>query len=468
MIRIKDLCVTYPGGMQPVLSGVDLKVEKGECLLVSGPTGCGKSTLGLAVCGALPSLVNARISGSIQIAGVDNSGRTPREISNECGFLLQNVEHQIFTDTVEEEVAFGLENRGITEKEIPGRIEQALAMMNAKHLCGRILRTLSAGERQRVVCAAILALEQPILILDEPLAFLDRCAQRDFVLLVKKLTRQGMALLLFEHRRDLVRDITTREAFFHKGMLTGSAPPPASFETVSCGTPGEILCSVDGIQFGWNDNHLFETIGFEIRSGESIVLLGDNGSGKTTLLSLLMGLHKPVSGNIVICGNDTRRVPTARIANTVAFLFQHPDHQLFASRVIDELLLQGIAQEKALQELELVDLAALAHHHPRSLSMGQKRRLTVATALARRPKLLLLDEPSVGQDDTSLSLVIRRLNAFIRDGGTVLCTTHDERVARALGSRIMVLDNKHLTTGNNDLARRFFEPGQGHERKEQR
>ncbi|MFP4417665.1 MAG: ABC transporter ATP-binding protein [Chitinispirillaceae bacterium] len=465
MIRVKNLSVTYPGAEFPVLNGLDLEIGKGECVTISGPTGCGKSTLGLAMCGAIPSHVIARQTGFVQLAGVEISGKPLREISSTCGFLLQNVEHQIFTDTVDEEIAFGLENRGIPAKEIPDRIDRALTMMNAAHLRGRILRTLSAGERQRVVCASILALEQMILILDEPLAFLDRKAQHDFGLLIKALALQDMTILLFEHRRDLVRGIVSREMHLDKGILTENAPSPVEFQQVTRSTPGNNLCNVDKLRFGWNGSDLFDDVTFVIREGESIVLLGDNGSGKTTLLSLLMGLHKPVSGSIVICGHDTRRTPTARIAKQVALLFQHPDHQLFASRVIDELILQGVDRKIALHELEQVDLISRAHHHPRSLSMGQKRRLTVAAALARKPKLLLLDEPSVGQDDTSLALVLRRLDAFIHQGGTVFYTTHDERVARVLGTRTLILENRNIHAGDNDLALNFFKLDCCHERK---
>ena len=174
-----------------------------------------------------------------------------------------------------------------------------------------------------------------------------------------------------------------------------------------------------------------------IEPGEILGIVGPNGSGKSTLMALIMGLLKPTGGQIRVCGHDPASGALRLIAQDAAFIFQHPDHQLFLPYVRDEVASQAAEPEAVEAELADMGLDGLEDRHPRSLSMGQKRRLTIAAALARQPRLLLLDEPSVGQDDKNLDRIIRRLDRFLEQGGTLLTVTHDVRVAEALADRII-------------------------------
>lgn len=467
VITTTSLSVHYPAAQRPALDAVDMELNKGECLLVSGPTGCGKSTLGLALCGAVPGVIHARVNGSISIDGHTPESINIREASRTIGFLLQNIEHQIFTDTVEDEIAFGLENFSIARAAMPEKISAALALIQAGHLAGRTLSTLSTGERQRVLCAAIAALGQPVLMLDEPLAYLDRKAQQRLLLVLRRLADSGASVLMFEHRRDIAHRVSDRELFMREGHLCIAEPPHTLFEPATDAPPGgEIRCAVDTLSFGYSPSPLFSELSFEVRAGESMLLLGDNGAGKTTLLSLVMGLLRPQSGTIRTCGMQVGRHAPRLLARKAAYLFQQPDHQLFCARVRDELMLQTTDNAAIDRELSDLALGELADRHPRSLSMGQKRRVTIAAALARKPALLLLDEPSVGQDDESLALVIRRLNRYVADGGALLCATHDGRVARALGVTTVVIENGKATHGGRELAQDYFEPNTNNKQQE--
>lgn len=437
MIRVEDLHVYYPDQPRPALMGMSLAVRPGQTVLVSGPTGCGKSTLGLALCGAIPALIPGRLSGEVSVNGVSSMERPMRQTARELGFLLQDVAHQIFTDQVSDEIAFGLENFGVPPATMEERIVAALEQVGAAHLASRRLSTLSAGERQRAVLAALLALDQPLLMLDEPLAYLDRTARRRLLDLIGRLAAAGKGVLIFEHRRDLVRPAATIEVGMEAGCCAQGLADAPDLPVLAPSRPGPAQLVMEEVAMAWprSVKPLFTGVSLTVRAAESVVLVGENGSGKTTLLSLALGLLRPSAGAITTNGQDTRRVMPERLARGAALIFQHPDHQLYLSRVGEEVRLSAPDEKTAVFELDAMGLSDLADRHPRSLSMGQKRRLTVAAAMARRPKLLLLDEPSVGQDDRSLSLVLRRLERFVCEGGALLTATHDERVARALGHR---------------------------------
>ncbi|MGQ9671133.1 MAG: ABC transporter ATP-binding protein [Desulfosoma sp.] len=443
MIRVSGLSFRYADQSFNALSGVEFDIREGDMVLVSGPTGCGKSTLGLILCRAIPTIFSGHLSGSVWLNNKSVSGLSVQEVARDLGFLLQNVEYQTFTEKVSDEIAFGLENFCVPPERIDAKIEEALHLVKGQHLLNRRLATLSAGERQRVMLAAMLVLDQQVLVLDEPLAYLDLQAQQRFVTLMGRLSKKGKTILLFEHRRDAVQAFAQREIYLNGGRVQSEPSIQRNFEGISNYPAHNTVLAFDNVSFAWRSDKkpLFEGISFDVKQHESVVLLGDNGSGKTTLMNLAMGLVKPCRGRILNCGHDVGRSPVSKIARETAFIFQRPDHQLYLPYVLDEIRSQSVDANAARCELEAMGLEGLEKRHPRSLSMGQKRRLTLAAALARRPKLMLLDEPSVGQDDDSLAMIIRRLDGFLRDGGALLTATHDVRVARALAHRIVEFNN---------------------------
>ena len=431
----------YPGHAAPVLRGIDMSLASGSTTLISGSTGSGKSTLSLILCGAIPNLIDRLESGGrVVVDGEELTLLPMRQVARKVGLLMQNVEHQLFTDRVEDEVAFGLENMGVPAREIESRLATALQAVGANHLRGRALGSLSSGERQRVMLAALVSLGQSLLVLDEPLAYLDRHGTAALFNALGDLSRAGKTIVVFEHRRDLVRTAVDRELWLGDGRLLDTAPAVPSLPRFEgCASPAESRLICENVSFLRGDLPILRELCLEVRAHESVVLLGDNGAGKTTLLRLVLGLEKTRSGQISVCGLDPGRIPTRQLALNTALVLQNPDHQLFLDTVRAEVTSARTGTDAARAELEALGLCGLAERHPQSLSTGEKRRVTIAAALARHPKLLLLDEPTVGQDDASLALVVRRLHAYVNQGGALLVTTHDERAARALGSRIVLL-----------------------------
>ena len=446
MIAVDALTVRYPGQHCDALAEMTLAAGPGERILISGATGCGKSTLGLALCGAIPEIVPARRTGQIRICNRSADGRPVREIARDLGFLMQNVANQIFTDRVDEEIAFGLENFGIPAQEMDERIRQALDLVEGRHLKHRMIATLSAGERQRIALAALLAVDPQVLVLDEPLAYLDRGAAHRLLELLERLSRVKKTVLIFEHRRDMVRPAVDREIYMAAGCCMPAPSSMPDFPPIAPGTAGPPALVFEGVDFAWPgaNQPLLSQISFAVRQGESVVLVGDNGSGKTTILALAMGLLRPAAGQILNCGVSVPKTPPGRLAKKAAILFQNPDHQLHLPHVADEAGLSSSQGESAREALSAMGLAELADRHPRSLSMGQKRRLTLAAAIGRRPELMLLDEPSVGQDDRSLAMVIEQLDQHVKAGGALLTATHDCRVAKALSHRCLVVENGRI------------------------
>jgi energy-coupling factor transport system ATP-binding protein len=446
MIRVAGLSFRYAQQPFNALSDVGFDIRTGEMVLLSGPTGCGKSTLGLILCSAIPTLIPGALSGTVWVNDTPIAGWSVRETARELGFLLQNVEHQTFTERVSDEIAFGLENFCVPADQMAAKVDDALHLVNGGHLLNRRLATLSAGERQRVMLAALLALDQKVLVLDEPLAYLDLQAQQRFVALVSRLSQKGKTIFVFEHRRDAVKAAAQREIYMNGGQIRSEPSIQKGFKGISCYPAKSTALAIDDVSFFWRNHQspLFTGISFDVKQHESVVLLGANGSGKTTLMNLAMGLARPYRGRIITCGHDAGRSSISKIAREAAFIFQRPDHQLYLPYVHEEVRSRAADATAVHEELAALGLEGLEKRHPRSLSMGQKRRLTLAAALARQPKLMLLDEPSVGQDDASLAMIIRRLDRFLRDGGALLTATHDVRVARALAHRIVELKDGQL------------------------
>lgn len=459
VIRAKKLSFRYPLQEKPALTALDLDLGPGA-YLISGATGSGKSTLGLILAGAIPHLIRGELTGTVEVAGVHPPHVPVRQLARRVGLLLQNVESQIFTDRVADEVAFGLENLAIPPREISHRIAEALARVGAAGLKDRRLATLSAGERQRVMLAALLTLGQEVLILDEPLAYLDRTATQALLAVIASLTARGTTCLLLEHRRELVRPVIHGEVCLHHGSRVSRFPGAPLPSPLPAEVPaGEVVLSLNRVSFGWQQGRpLFRELTLAVQAGRSLVLLGDNGAGKTTLLKLAAGLVPVQAGGMQFLGRPWGRRRPGPLPRELAFVLQNPHHQLRLPTVWEEVAWGAVNKEVAAAEMAALGLAGLEGRHPHALSSGQKRRLTLAAALARRPQVLLLDEPTVGQDDGSLALVLARLKDFVAQGGALVTATHDLRAARVLAQSVLLLDRGRALTGGPELVPAFFEP----------
>ena len=458
MIALHQVSCRYPRQQQDALHDLSLTLTEPGLYLVSGPTGSGKSTLGLVLAGAIPHLIRIKLTGTVEVAGLQPARQPLRQVARTVGLLLQNVDSQMVTDRVADEIAFGLENLAVPPGAMEPQIQAALGQVQARHLRERRLETLSAGERQRVMLAALLVLGQRVLILDEPLAYLDRQATAGLLQLLTSLPAQGLTCLILEHRRSLVLPLARQELCLSAGRLAAALPePPRLPPPLSRPPAGPPRLCLSHISFAWPGSPpCLQDVSLEVHAGQSLVLLGDNGAGKTTLLKLMAGLYAPQTGRLAFPGRPAgrrRRLPD----HQVALVLQNPAQQLRLPSVYQEVAWAAANPAAAAREIAALGLAGLEDRHPHALSSGQKRRLTLAAALAREPRILLLDEPTVGQDDANLAVLLQRLADYVHHGGTLITATHDVRAASFLGHRVLVLSPGRAVGGGPELAAEFFQ-----------
>ncbi|ESA38690.1 abc transporter atp-binding protein [Leptolyngbya sp. Heron Island J] len=445
VIQIENLSFTYANATQHVLCDINLTLKPGEIVVVAGATGSGKSTLLNCIAGIAPTHIGGTLTGTIHCQGQDIETWNVCQRSHRIGTLLQNVETQIFTDNVYDEVVFGLENLATPTQRIPALTQAILQEFDLQAQTDRPIARLSAGQKQRLIIACVLAMGQPALLLDEPFAYLDQTTSHLLLNLLKQRAAQGQAILIVEHRLDLVQTICDRtlhihQTHLHPGPPTLAAPLPSSPTPPLPSSPIPLspLLQTNSLTLypypSYSDITLY--------SGETVLLKGDNGSGKTTLLRMISGLVKPTAGSIELLECSIARKRIVEIAQTVGFVLQNPNHQLFADTVQQEVQQPGILASTADRILVQLNLKERAEQHPQSLSQGQKRRLALGAVLARQPRLCLLDEITIGQDTQSLQLMLNLLQTFTRSGGTLLLTSHDPAVAKALNAKIMEVGEK--------------------------
>ncbi|MGC9346808.1 MAG: ABC transporter ATP-binding protein [Anaerolineae bacterium] len=465
---IEGLHFRFAGAQRPALAGVDLEIDAGEFVVISGPSGCGKSTLALAIGGYLFQQYDGETEGRVVIGDLDVPKAPLYAVADIVGLVQQNPESQFCTLTVEDEVAFGLENLRTPRDEIRERIDQALAMVGAQHLLHRDLATLSGGEQQKIAVAAVMALRPRILILDEPTSNLDPTATSSIFDVIDAIRKAaGMTIIVIEHKlADLKRFhprlITLEEGrVTYDGSLAGSGLPlskvPDGDDThrpitlSDAETPAQAsaqVASTQDLTVRYGDRLALKSVDLEIKAGELISVMGDNGSGKTTLLHTLMGLRKPNAGTVKVLGLNTSETPVSQLAREIGFVFQNPDHQIFADTVWEEAiiaarnfdLLDGETQAKTKALLEEAGLSDRLSDHPYRLSYGEKRRLNLISVLSYNPRLLLLDEILIGQDAGNAAFLMRLIKAATTQGTAVVMVNHNPEVTAHYATRLIFMD----------------------------
>ncbi|MEW5825369.1 MAG: ATP-binding cassette domain-containing protein [Candidatus Bipolaricaulota bacterium] len=453
-LEVRDLVVRYGDRQEPALDGISEVIERGEVVAISGPSGCGKTTLCRVLCGVIPGLVPAQVTGEARLGDRRIGHEGAEMLASSIGFVQQDADAQICTLSVWQEVAFGPENLRLAEEEIRTRVADALSDLGIESLRDRKTTTLSGGEKQRLAVASVLAMRPGILLLDEPTANLDpRGVQQLFALLARTTHREAQTLILVEHRVEALRSLAPRLVLLERGRivrrLSAYAPwdlsplglrgdwPPAASETKASLT----LASARHVTFRYRDGGpLIEDLSLDLRGGEVLAVIGPNGGGKTSLLRLLAGLAQPLEGRV-------ERPRTVR----VGFVFQHPHHQIFERTVRREICFApALSPENGESRLREARLDHVAGAAPLSLSLGEQRRLTVATAMAQHPNILLLDEPFIGQDRQNVLWVISCLRRVVAEGGAVVLVTHDIPLVDALADRVLFLDRRTALLGRRD------------------
>lgn len=461
-IRLKEVSFKYDGAKENVLENINLTVEYGETVLLSGVSGEGKSTLLSIINGVIPFVNSGEFSGSVEIDGKDVTKLKISERSKLIGTVLQNADEQIIYDLVNEEIAFGCENLNITSEEIDRRVERFTTLMqiekNAK------TKTLSGGQKQRLITASTLAMEQKIIILDEPLANLDTHTAHILLKALRNLANSGYAVLIVEHRLDVVKNYIDKVMRIENKQLFTSTDINdlnSGIKTIphaDGSLPGEVLIKGEKLFFAAGDRNIIDGLDIEIRAGERIVLLGENGCGKTTLMRMLARLNKPNDGAL------SQTITKSKKANNkwfskVGYVYQNPTYQLFMPTLLSEISFKAKSEEIAREMINAFGLSGLEQRHPQSLSEGQKRRASIAAVCASEPTVLFLDEPTVGQDYKNLCKTVETVNKINKNLGTAIVTvTHDKRCAGALADRVLIMENGKISRqGDYRLANEFLD-----------
>ncbi|AZK93881.1 MULTISPECIES: ABC transporter ATP-binding protein [Streptomyces] len=487
MIRFENVSVTYDGAAAPTVAGVDLTVPEGELVLLVGPSGVGKSTLLGTVSGLVPHFTGGTLRGRVTVDGRDTRTHPPRQLADVVGTVGQDPSAHFVTDTVEDELAYGMESLGTPPDVMRRRVEETLDLLGLAGLRERPIATLSGGQRQRVAIGSVLAAHPKVLVLDEPTSALDPAAAEEVLAVLQRLVHDlGTTVLLAEHRLERVVQYADRVVLLagpgaapvtgtpekimavspvHPpvvalGKLAGWDPLPLSVRDARrravdlrdrLGDPapvpaprsGETVAGLSGVGVRHGRVTALRGIDLTFTGGETVALMGRNGAGKSTLLSSLVGLVEPVSGTVSVGGLAPHRTRPRDLIRRVGLVPQEPRDLLYADSVAAECAAADTdagAEPGSCRALVTRLLPGVADAtHPRDLSEGQRLALALAVVLTSRPPLLLLDEPTRGLDYAAKARLVTVLKELAAEGHAIVLATHDVELAAELAQRVVVL-----------------------------
>lgn len=466
-IELKNVDFSYDGKTR-ILENVNIALSYGEVNLVSGHSGEGKSTLLYIISGIIPNITDGGLKGEVLINGEDIKGRRLGEVCRKVGVVLQNADEQIIQKTVEDEIAFGCENLAFSPEKISKQIDTVCRLMKLDKSWHS--RKLSGGQKQRLITASTLAMGQKIVILDEPLANLDTSGAGMLMSTLKSLAKAGYCIVVIEHRLDMVLPFVDK--VFHVGNKSVSEITDKESYLKQQSTEISDVCrefkgtlpvfSLSDVAFSVKDRAILKGVTFDVLKGSRLVLLGENGCGKTTLLRLISRLEKPSRGVILQNIDDKfgqKGKQSKKWYKKVGVVYQNPDYQLFMPTVEKEIKFGAKSDEYADEIAEKFGIKHLYDRHPQSLSEGQKRRVSIAAVVATDPEVLILDEPTVGQDYKGLCKMVEVLNRLHEEtNNTMITVTHDKRCAAALCDRsVWIKDGKTYKSGDKKTVDEFFE-----------
>jgi energy-coupling factor transport system ATP-binding protein len=499
-VDIRRLSFSYLGRPELALTDVDLLIPAGEITAIMGAGGAGKSTLCLCLNGLIPRFVRGAYQGCVSASGIDVAATAVAAMATSVGMVFQDFEGQLLASTLDLEVAFGLENQATPRAEMRLRVDNILNIVQLAAMRRQNPASLSGGQKQRLAIASVLVLEPMVLVMDESTTELDSRGRSEVLGVVGGLARAGRSVVLVEHDPELVAQHAGRLVLMRRGRVIAQGFAQALLTNIalleSCGvaipqmvelfdrlgyseTPvtveqaievlgatargtsrlarprmpsrsvGRPLVEAHNVSYVYRDRDVsaIRDVSLALGAREFVAIVGQNGSGKTTLAKLLSGLIRPTTGNIVVEGTNAESMSRHEHARTVGYVFQNPDHQLFASSVREEVGVGprnlGVPKDEVDRRVALVlhatGLDGYDERDPFTLSRGERKRLTVATVLAMRPRVLFLDEPTAGLDYKRQQEIMAMLRALYRAGHTIVIITHSLRIVADHATRIIVM-----------------------------
>jgi energy-coupling factor transport system ATP-binding protein len=501
LLQFDGVSYRYPRFQNRVLNNIALSFSPGEMVLLAGASGSGKSSFCRACIGLVPHFYGGELSGRIFVSGLNTRQAPVYRLFTKAGLVFQNPDAQLFNQTVEAELAYGLESLGLESEVIEGRIAWAAALTGLEALMERPPYSLSGGEKQRLALAAVLALRPPLLILDEPFANLDPEGAADLRRILNEVRSEGTAVIVVEHRIHELAADADRLIILSQGRVVADGPPrqvlsddvspyglnlpplvrlfrekgwkevpltveealkfirskdpPVLEETVrqykgfekdseNITQGSAAVVEISGLWFAYEGQTVLKGIELALYSGECLALIGRNGAGKTTLVKHFNGLLRGQRGQVRIFGKDAGKTPVSELARKVGFAWQNPNDQLFRSSIREEILAGpralGVYNSEWCEGLfERFHLKPLLDRTPFLLSEGEKKRVSFASALAAQPGLIVLDEPTAGQDESFRRELGRLIKELRQEGKIVVLVTHDLEFAAVQANRWLVM-----------------------------
>ena len=468
IIKVKNLTYKYPQEKNDVLKDVSFEVNEGDIFGIIGPSGCGKSTLMLALAGLIPKSIKGDMQGNVSLFGKDTNNLSMAELSQTVQILFQSPESQLFALNVEDEITFGLENLNMPWSQIEKRLTNVLRTLEIEHLRHSSIEELSSGQKQRVALASVLLMEPKVLLLDEPTANLDPPAVENLKNIIKKL-RKKHTIIIIEHNVEFLKELADQLLLINNGqmIIQGSVdnvfkskeynkimlqPHDISqivnkLKNLSTKTNNKTILEIKELNFEYlNNKKALSDVHLIIGKGDFIGILGLNGSGKSTLALNLIGLLKG-SGQIKLNGKDISKQDVLERTKKIGYVFQNPNYQLFEENLDREIafgprnlgLNDSEINKRVDETLHIAGLADVREQDPHSLSVGQKRRVSIASVLSMKPEIIIVDEPDTGLDHKTARNLMEYFKKLNKLGKTIILVSHSLEIVSEYCNRIIAI-----------------------------
>ncbi|MBS5136076.1 MAG: energy-coupling factor ABC transporter ATP-binding protein [Oscillospiraceae bacterium] len=478
VLELQNVTYTYEGEKFPVWELLSCDFYEGKIHAISGPSGSGKSSILYLIDGLIPHMYEGTLEGKVLFRGEDITDVLPRYRCNDIGFVMQNPESQFCTYTVEEELAFGMENLGIPVEEMERRIRETLEFVGMTGYEATNLDDLSGGQKQKIAIASVLVTKPSVLLLDEPTANLDPESRRQIFDLILRISREEkVTIIIVEHNiAEIANEVDRFIAVDGAGKIVVDCkkgdPEEKAWIAANTHDPeiphreyreqaGEPILEIKGLHFAYpipgkkheKGKSVIRDLNMTLYSQEFLAIVGENGVGKSTLMKLLFKVNQPDSGEIRIYGKPISSYRTKQLYHKMGLVFQNPENQFVTNTVFDEMMfsLKRVAisnEEKEDRINKMLEKFHLEHEKEKSpfaLSQGQKRRLSVASMLLTNQQVLFLDEPTYGQDFENRQELMKDMQELVEKGITIVMITHDLALVRQYATRVVRIENGTVT-----------------------